>query len=229
MAWIAAAVGVGSSIFGSLGAKSAAKKAAKATEAGVKRVENNTGFKQYSQGGQRSFNASQNLLGLNNTPAQIGADGQPIPGTSGAEQSRAGFQNYLESAGYKTQLNSGIDALNSNAAARGMLKSGATLKATQRFGAGLGQQYFNNYIGQLNGQTGFGQQADQTLANVYTGGAAGQANANMAAGAATSGAFADAGQNIAGAIGYYNKPPAPTTTPVTPATTTAPTTPPPRG
>jgi len=186
MAWIAAAVGVGGSLLGGMSANKAAKKAAAAQEAGVKRVEANTGLKStYSPGGQAAFGQAQNLLGLGPNP----------------EAAQAGFQNYLDSAGYRTQMKGGIDALNSNAAARGMLKSGATLKATQRFGSGLGQQYFNNYIQQLNQQSGMGMQADQTLANVYTGGAAGAANAQMAAGDATSKAYAGAASNIAGAIG----------------------------
>jgi len=117
----------------------------------------------------------------------------------------AAFQNYLDSAGYKTQLNSGIDALNSNAAARGMLKSGATLKATQRFGSGLGQQYFNNYIGQLMNSANMGLSADQTLAGAYTGAAGGQAGAQLQAGQAIGGAVGDATQNIAGAIALQNR------------------------
>lgn len=131
------------------------------------------------------------------------AAGQPGQGQGG----QAAFQNYLDSAGYKTQLNSGIDALNSNAAARGMLKSGATLKATQRFGSGLGQQYFNNYIGQLMNTANMGLSADQTLAGAYTGAAGGQAGAQLQAGQAIGGAFGDAAQNIAGAIGYNKQPP----------------------
>lgn len=209
MAWISAAIGVGGALLGGSSEKKAAKRAAAQIEQGIKRVETQTGLKStYSPGGAAAFSQAQNLLGIGTgAPAQIDpATGQPIPGTSGAEQAQAGFQNYLNSAGYKTQLKGGIDALNSNAAARGMLKSGATLKATQRFGAGLGQQYFNNYIGQLNTQAGYGMQADQTLAGAYTNGATGQANANMAAGAAQGNAIGDAAQNIAGAIGYYNKP-----------------------
>jgi len=194
MAWIAAAIGVGGALLGGSQEKKAAKKAGQAYEQGIKRVEANTGLKSFSAGGQQAFGQAQNLLGVGtNTP-------------EGQAQAQAGFQNYLDSAGYRTQMKGGIDALNSNAAARGMLKSGATLKATQRFGSGLGQQYFNNYIGQLNSQAGYGMQADQTLASTYTQGASGAANANMAAGAATGGAIGDAAQNIAGAIGYYNKP-----------------------
>lgn len=198
MAWISAAIGVGGALLGGSSEKKAAKRAAAQIEQGIKRVETQTGLKStYSPGGAAAFSQAQNLLGIGGgTPEQ-------------QAQSQAGFQNYLDSAGYKTQLNSGIDALNSNAAARGMLKSGATLKATQRFGAGLGQQYFNNYIGQLNTQAGYGMQADQTLAGAYTNGATGQANANMAAGAAQGNAIGDAAQNIAGAIGYYNKPKGP--------------------
>jgi hypothetical protein len=200
MVWIAAAIGVGGALLGSSSNRKAAKKAGQATEQGIQRVEQNTGLRStYSPGGQRAFSQAQNLLGV----------GGGTPETMAASQ--GGFQNYLDSAGYRTQMKGGIDALNSNAAARGMLKSGATLKATQRFGSGLGQQYFNNYIGQLMGQAQMGQSADTTMANVYTGGAAAQANAQMAAGKASADGFAGAATNIAGAIG--DKRGAPATTP----------------
>lgn len=130
-----------------------------------------------------------------------------VAGTGGnGPGGQAAFQNYLDSAGYKTQLNAGIDALNSNAAARGMLKSGATLKATQRFGSGLGQQYFNNYIGQLMNTANMGLSADQTLAGAYTGAAGGQAGAQLQAGQAIGGAVGDIAQNVAGAIALQNRP-----------------------
>jgi hypothetical protein len=208
--WIAAAIGVGGALLGGNEERKANKKAAQQYEAGVKRVEANTGLKNYSTGGGAAFNQALGLLGVGGQQPQIDpATGQPMLGPDGQPiqtGGQVGFQNYLDSTGYRTQMKSGIDALNSNAAARGMLKSGATLKATQRFGAGLGQQYFNNYIGQLMGTAGMGQQADQTLANVYTGGAAGQAQAAQAGGAAVGSAVGDAANNIAGAIGYYNRP-----------------------
>lgn len=190
MAWIAAAIGVGGALLGSNSQRKAAKKAGQAVEQGIQRTEQNTGLKTtYSPGGQQAFSQAQNLLGVGNgTPEEMAA-------------SQGSFQNYLDSSGYRTQLNSGIDALNSNAAAKGMLKSGATLKATQRFGSGLGQQYFNNYIGQLMQQSNMGMQADQTLAGAYTGGATGKANAQMAAGDASARGYAGAASNIAGALG----------------------------
>lgn len=250
MAWIAAAVGVGGALLGGMSEQKAAKQAGKQYEAGVRRVENNTGLKStYSPGGAAAYNQALGLLGVNSPGAGPQKDYQAFfsgnkdlqaewsknqklrdlygndplayakehdriyggaPEVAGSGQQgqggQAAFQNYLDSSGYKTQMNAGIDALNSNAAARGMLKSGATLKATQRFGSGLGQQYFNNYIGQLMNTANMGLAADQTLAGAYTGAAGGQAGASMAAGSAVGGAVGDAAQNIAGAIGYNNKP-----------------------
>lgn len=204
MVWIAAAVGIGTALFGASEKKKAAKKASQANAQGVSDALANTNFKSsYSPGGAAAFSQANTLLGVDpGAAAQVDpATGQPIAGTSGAEKSQAGFQNYLNSAGYKTQLNSGIDALNSNAAARGLLKSGATLKATQRFGAGLGQQYFNNYISQLNQQAGIGVQSDAALANIYTGGSVGAQKAAYSAGDAGAEAASGIGKNIAGALG----------------------------
>ncbi len=206
MAWIGAAVGIGSALFGSSSEKKAAKRAAAEREKGYQRVVGSNLGTVYAPGGARSYQQALQLLGVGGPQqeAQIDpATGQPIPGSG--SQSLQGFQNYLDSAGYKTQLNAGIDALNSNAAARGMLKSGATLKATQRFGAGLGQQYFNNYIGQLMNTSNMGLSADQTIANAATGVASGNAGSYQRAGENVASAIGDVGQNIAGAIALQNK------------------------
>lgn len=201
MPWISAAVGIGSAIFGASSQKKAAKAAAAEREKGYQRVVGGDLGQTYAPGGAAAFNQAQQLLGIGGPqqPAQIDpATGQPIAGTG--SQSQAGFQNYLDSAGYKTQLNAGIDALNSNAAARGMLKSGATLKATQRFGSGLGQQYFNNYIGQLMSQSNQGLSANQTIASAATGVASGNAGAQMQVGAAQAQGWGGAAKNVVGAI-----------------------------
>jgi hypothetical protein len=62
----------------------------------------------------------------------------------------AAFQKYLNSSGYKFMLDSGSKAITGNAAARGLLNSGSTLKALTQFGQDLGSTKLDNYLGQLS-------------------------------------------------------------------------------
>jgi hypothetical protein len=126
--------------------------------------------------GQEANSAQSALLGLGgNTPQATGA-----------------FNKYLGSTGYLFQLGQGQNAVNSNAAAAGMLNSGGTLKSLQQYGQGLAGNYFNTYLGQLGGLSGAGQQTLNTIGSAGTnGGAAGAgvvgANLGNAANAAASG------------------------------------------
>jgi hypothetical protein len=105
--------------------------------------------------------ASADLLGLNGPEAAAAAMGQ--------------FQT---SPGYGFQLSEGLRAVDAGAAAKGMLRSGATLKAEQQYGAGLADQDFTDYYNRLAGISKLGESA-----------AAGQGAASLdAAQTATSGA-----------------------------------------
>jgi len=70
----------------------------------------------------------------------------------------AGFNRYLDSTGYKFQLGQGVEALNTSAANRKLLNSGANLKAVSNYGQEMGRQYFDSYLGKLAApqQYGFG-------------------------------------------------------------------------
>lgn len=112
----------------------------------------------YTQAGQQAVGQQASLLGL----------GDPASG-------QAGLQNYLNSTGYQFQLGQGTDAITGNAAARGLLNSGSTLKALNNYGQGMGASYFNNYLNQLGNVAGAGQNAASTV-----GGAMANAGVNKA-------------------------------------------------
>jgi hypothetical protein len=61
------------------------------------------------------------------------------------------FQKWLGSSDFAFTTKAGNDAINSNMAAKGLLNSGATLKAITQFGQDNAQQYRNNYMNQLLG------------------------------------------------------------------------------
>lgn len=61
-----------------------------------------------------------------------------------------GFKNYTNSDGYNFLLDSGSRAISGNMATKGLLNSGATLKAEQEFGQNLGATQLQNYIGDVS-------------------------------------------------------------------------------
>lgn len=70
-----------------------------------------------------------------------------------------GVQNYFNSAGGQFTMNQGTQAIQNDAAAKGLLNSGATLKALQTYGQGTGQQYYQNYLSNLQQLAANGNQA----------------------------------------------------------------------
>lgn len=99
-----------------------------------------------AQQGVQSSNALGNLLGLNGD----------------AEQGN-GFQNYLNSAGYKFNLQQGQNAITSSNAASGLLNSGSALKGLAKYGQGLASNYLQQYMAQLSGLSGQGLQAGSLI------------------------------------------------------------------
>lgn len=97
-------------------------------------------------------------------------------------------ERFQADPGYAFRLSEGMKALERGAAARGGLLSGATLKATQRYGQDLAsQEYgnaFNRYLAERQAALGPYQSlagVGQTSANMLTG-AAGQLGQGQAAG-----------------------------------------------
>src|SRR5262252_1385492 len=97
------------------------------------------GYQPYAQAGQLSLKDQQDLLGLN-----------------GQDAANAAMAKFQTSPGYQWQLQQGLRATDMGAAARGMLRSGATLKAEQAYGSGLADQEFGNYYNRLANLTSGG-------------------------------------------------------------------------
>lgn len=77
-----------------------------------------------------------------------GLDGQPADPSA-----------FTASPGYQFRLDEGAGAIESSAAARGGLFSGATAKALQDFGQKSASQEFDNYVQRLFGMSQMGQSA----------------------------------------------------------------------
>ncbi len=121
-------------------------------------------FNPYIQGGQKATNQLYNLLGLNGADAATGARGQ-----------------FQASPGVDYMMGQGVQALDRSAAARGMLGSGRQSKDLMRFGEGLGQQEWRNYIGDLSNLGNQGYSATGARTGLETQGSTGNLNANLGA------------------------------------------------
>lgn len=154
-----------------------------------------TGYAQayspYVEGGGRAQDQVYSLLGLNGGGAQSGA-----------------YDQFRSDPGYQFQQQQGVNAIDRSAASRGMLNSGAQLKALDRYGQGVADQSYGNYLQRLMTLGGQGLGATGQQANLLTQGSQGNLNAQLNAGqqqfnsAGTIGQGQVAGANAeAGALG----------------------------
>lgn len=189
---------IGASVGGSVVQAGAANKAAKAQkDAANQQIElqreiyedTSAKFQPFLDGGTNAFNALLSEMGLADAPA--------------------GWGGYTASPGYAAQMKGGMDALQSSAAARGGLMSGATMKASQQFGNDLAAQDYGNFYNRLAGVAGQGQAAagNQAAAAANYGQNAGNAlasigNASAAGAIGQSNAWANGLNNITGTLGY---------------------------
>lgn len=164
------------------GQQYAADKAAETARLGFDYLKGSPLGTSYLPNGGVANNAIGNLLGVTGDPTA---------------QNNA-FSNYQNSTGTQFQLDEGSKAITTNSAAKGLLNSGATLKALTKYGQNLGSTTFNNYLSQLGGLQQAGLSAGGAI-----GGAGGQAGA-VGANAALQGygaAATTAGNTIGGAAG----------------------------
>lgn len=121
---------------------------------------------QTSESGNKFADWAMNTLGGNTTLGNTAYSTLgSLLGLGGNQQAADdAFKNYLDSSGFQFALDTGSKAITGNAAARGLLNSGATAKALTQYGQNLGQQSFNNYLNQLgNVFTGGLQSAQQVI------------------------------------------------------------------
>lgn len=119
------------------------------------------------QAGTGATNFLSQLLGVSpggvaNTAGQVGSAANGVAEAGGAQ---AGYQNYLQNAGYAPAMRQMSQGVVGQGAASGILNSGTTAKALQSRGADLNQQYYNNYLQQLTGLSGLGLQGGGLVAN----------------------------------------------------------------
>lgn len=126
-----------------------------------------------SQSSSKNSSLSNNLAypGLSTalTPQVNNATGSSnqmanMLGLNGAQGQNQGFQNWQNSTGYQFGLDQGTQAITGNAAATGLLNSGATAKALNTYGQNYANTQYGNYFNQLMGLQNSGNQAAGVVA-----------------------------------------------------------------
>lgn len=115
------------------------------------------------QSGVGATNFLSQLLGL--TPARTNQIGSGLNQIAEAGGAQAGYNNYLQNAGYAPAMRELSRAVTGQMASSGLLRSGASAKALQTRGTELNQSFFNNFLQQLAGLSGLGLQAGGLVAN----------------------------------------------------------------
>ena len=97
-------------------------------------------------------------------------------GLNGQDAADTAMKSFQASPGYQYSLDQGEKAVDAGAASKGMLRSGAVLKAEQTLGSNLADQDFGNYMTRLNGLSTLGQNSATGQAATDTSAAANQAS-----------------------------------------------------
>jgi hypothetical protein len=87
-------------------------------------------------------------------------------GVSAADAAGQAFDTFRNSTGYQFRLGEGMNALNSQYAGAGAVKSGAAMKDAVEYGQNFGSNEFGNYLTALGNQQGVGLSAGSALAGV---------------------------------------------------------------
>lgn len=113
----------------------------------------------YSTTGVQSNKQTADLLGLN-----------------GQDSANAAMSTFQASPGYQYSVDQGLKAVDAGAASKGLLRSGATLKAEQTLGNNLANEDFGNYVSRLNSLSNYGITAAGGQASTDTSAAGQQAS-----------------------------------------------------
>lgn len=161
---------------------------------------------QYGGGFGGQFNPVGDAgFGFGNQAQNAGiAPQQNIQTAQSAQEAQEGaFDVFRDSTGYQFRLNEGQDALNSNFAGRGVLRSGAAAKSALQYGQNQASNEFGKYMGYLSNQQGVGLSGASALAGVGQNYVNNVSSNNNSAGTAAANAALVKGQNnpLAGLLG----------------------------
>jgi hypothetical protein len=130
-----------------------------------------------------------------------GMFGVAAPGAGSATSAAAPYGGFFESPGYRWQLDQGVQAAERSAASRGLLRSGAAIKAITRYGEGLAASDYNSFADRLSQIAGLGQAATGQTAAAGAQSAALSGQALMNAGNTRASSYLNTGNAISSGVG----------------------------
>jgi len=110
------------------------------------------------------------------------------------------YQGFQETPGYQWSRQQGLDAITAGAQGGAGMFSGATQKAQMKFGTGLANQEYNNYLNRLTLRADSGQSAAGNMSNASANYATGGGNALAASGNAQAAGAIGVGNALTGGI-----------------------------
>jgi hypothetical protein len=183
-AGVSGAAALGGSLLQANAASSAADKANATQQQGL--AQSRADLAPWTTAGGAAIPAVQDASGLN---------GQP-----GYDAAMAGFHT---SPGYQFQLDQGLRAIDAGAASKGILNSGATLKAEQTFGTGLADKEFTDYYNRLFDLSKLGESAAAGSASATADASKGMAQTDLSEGSALSSIYGNAAKGVGDSVNNY--------------------------
>lgn len=183
MAWVAVAIGgsaligAGASMFGASEQAGAADHAAELQN--QQYMQTREDFAPWRNAGGAAVTRQADLMGLNGLDPQNNA-----------------FSQFREDPGYKYTVDQAIQGVDRSAAARGLLTSGATIKAIQDRASNLADQQYGNWFNRLASIAGTGQTATGSTASAGANAANNAGNAAMAAGNARASGYSGVASSL---------------------------------
>ena len=156
--------------------------------------------------------AASGQTGGGGGPGGIGAPGSSSNGSTGTNANgNPNYAGFYNTPGYQFALGQSQQAIQRGASARGNLYSAGTLNQLNQNAAGYASQNYNNYVSQLMGLAGIGQNANSSTQSAATTAGNNIAQNQLNAGTANAsgilggtGAWTSAIGNAAGQLGNYS-------------------------
>lgn len=130
-----------------------------------------------------------------------------LSGANGPDAARGAMADFTTSPGYQWRLDEGMRGVDAAAAAKGLLRSGATLKGEQAFAQGLASSEFDNYYNRLYSLANLGEKAAAGSADASERTGAGIAQTEVGAGKQQASIYGNAASSIGTAAnGLFSNP-----------------------
>jgi len=151
--------------------------------------------------GGGAINKVTNLLGLGSLETNGGNyNTYGLNPNNAREKQAAAFADFEASPDYNFRISEGINALDRSAASRGLLRSGAQIKAISDYGQNTASQEYGNYFNNLLKAAGMGGEAASSGNNTAAGLTSNAGGFLTSGGAARGSAYATGANALASGI-----------------------------